>query len=208
MKIFYILLNIIFIAVATLAFEAYFSGKPEQDLLVKKKKNKTPVKTTAIRKPSTKNIPKTQMPDTTVLVKNNLFTPDRGQEAETEEKSAASAPSPHPELKLVGVCSFGKIQGAIILENNRRAPVRRTGTNKQEDPPKRFYLLGEQLDNGFTLKQVNEKSVVLNKGSDQIVLPLEKNNKQSPTVSPVRPAPTVNRHLPNNRRLPNRDGRR
>ena len=84
----------------------------------------------------------------------------------------------------MGVCSFGEISGAIILDKQASAaatsPQPSRLRNKGIPSPgaasataPRFYKLGEQLENGFTLSEINSDSIVLSRGREQIVLKLE-----------------------------------
>ncbi len=117
-----------------------------------------------------------EIPDIASLWDNNLFSPYR-----TGDGGPLLGAAKPTGMELMGVCSFGDVAGAIMLDKQASAAVSQPGRLRNKgvlsqgasaNAP-RFYKLGEQLENGFTLSEINSDSVVLSRGREQIVLKLE-----------------------------------
>ncbi|MCF6175290.1 MAG: hypothetical protein L3J71_05955 [Victivallaceae bacterium] len=184
MKFLYIVLNILFITVIVIASRSYFVPA-DDNLLNKTKKVKATTATPVKTKQQTK--PQTAKPlNANIAVKYNLFNPNRGGSANNDAgiKKASNRNSyAGQQFKLVGVYRFGKKHGAIIISSNRssrsRSGRRARKITTAPKKAKRFYRLGDMLDNGFILKKVDTRTVLLSKGSESITLEMERNN---PTV--------------------------
>lgn len=182
MKFFYIILNIGFITVIVITVHSFFAStvnpavRLTKQLKVKKSK---PVSTVVVKKNNNKVL------DANIAIKYNLFAPNRGNVAGQQQvtRNPLNNSSSARKFKLVGVYRFGKIRGAIILSSPqsrlrsrsryRRRPVQPASAKQQT---KRFYRVGEMVNDGFRLKKVETRTVLLTKGSESITLEIEHNN--------------------------------
>lgn len=123
------------------------------------------------------------IPEISELYDNNLFHPNRGRNDVDAASSLSSPPMVKPQsLELVGICEFGDIKGAIILDNNS-AP--KTGFAHVSQ----YYKIGATLSNGYKLMSINNDSVVLAYGSNQFTLKLEHGDKGSTARNAAVPPP-------------------
>lgn len=177
MKSFYIFLNIFLVILALLLLAVNFSFKPyppDKILTMAPVLNETVQATQKIKSG------REEVPDIASLWENNLFSAYRSGEG-----GPLLGPAKPTGMELLGVCSFGDVSGAIIIDKQASATalpqpgrLRNRGISSPAggaaggNAP-RFYKLGEQLENGFTLSEINSDSVVLSRGREQIVLKLE-----------------------------------
>lgn len=176
MKSFYIFLNIFLVIVAVLLLAVNFSFKPyPPDKIL----SMAPVLNENVQLAQKIKSGREEVPDIASLWENNLFSAYRSGEG-----GPLLGPAKPTGMELLGVCSFGDISGAIIIDKQasatalpqagrlrNRVPLASSGAAGGNAP--RFYKLGEQLENGFTLSEINSDSVVLSRGREQIVLKLE-----------------------------------
>ncbi|MFA6567745.1 MAG: hypothetical protein WCS96_05990 [Victivallales bacterium] len=174
MRTFYIFSNLFLfiLAVLLLAVNIAFKPHPPDKIL-----SAAPVLNETVSSAQKIKGGREEIPDIASLWDNNLFSPYRSGEG-----GALLGAARPTGMELMGVCSFGDVSGAIILDKQASAAAPQAGRlrNKGISPPgaasataPRFYKLGEQLENGFTLSEINPDSVVLSRGREQIVLKLE-----------------------------------
>lgn len=175
MRSFYIFLNIFLFIFAALLLAVNISFKPQPpDKIL----SMAPVLNETVQSAEKVKGGREEIPEIAALWENNLFSPYRSGEG----GSLLGAAKP-TGLELLGVCSFGEVSGAIILDKQASAAVTSQPSrlrNRGIPSPgaasataPRFYKLGEQLENGFTLSEINSDSIVLSRGREQIVLKLE-----------------------------------
>ncbi len=175
MKSFYIFLNVFLFILAVLLFALNVSFKqyPPDKIL-----SMAPVLNGNAQSAQKIKGGREEIPDIASLWDNNLFSPYRSGEG--GPLLGAAKPT---GMELLGVCVFGEVSGAIVLDKQAAAAVslqpsrlRNRGIpspgGASANAP-RFYKLGEQLENGFTLSEINPDSIVLSRGREQIVLKLE-----------------------------------
>lgn len=166
----YLLLNAIFIIAIVMLLDTYASSiELTDDSLSKRTQSRKRVK--KIRK---KRRVELVIPDenlVAILNNSNLFESNRG-----EEIVVATAKTPkrnNSSFKLMGVCHFGKLKGAIISSSSRS----KTSSGKS------YFTIGEEVGDGYKLYEIAVKSVVLKNGSRKISLELAKaDNKPSRAV--------------------------
>ena len=81
-------------------------------------------------------------------------------------------------LRLIGLCSYGDVRGAIIEDKNRN----KRNANGRKGKARQFYKInGKSLDNGYKLVKViyaetpkESDSVILELGNKEIVLILDR----------------------------------
>ena len=184
MKYLYIALNILFISVIVIASRSYFAST--DDNLISKTKKSKPSTTHSVKTKQNPSVKTVSQLNANIAVQHNLFNPNRGGSANKQTGNKPSSRNNHvaQKFKLVGVYRFGKNHGAIIISSNQSRRSRSSRRNRNNPPPttskvKRFYRMGDVLDNGFILKKVETRTVVLSKGSESITLEIEHNN---PTI--------------------------
>ncbi|MFA6291881.1 MAG: hypothetical protein WC637_08885 [Victivallales bacterium] len=175
MRSFYIFLNIflLLLAVLLLAVNISLTPSPPDKIL-----SMAPVLNESVQASQKTKGGKETPPDIASLWENNLFSPYRSGEG-----GSLLGPARPTGMELLGVCSFGEVSGAIIIDKQASAAaapqlgrLRGRGTPSPGGPSAtapRFYKLGEQLENGFSLSEINSDSIVLSRGREQIVLKLE-----------------------------------
>ncbi len=175
MRSFYIFLNIFLFVFAVLLLAVNISLKPyPPDKIL----SMAPVLNETVQSDKRVKGGREEIPDIASLWDNNLFSPYRSGEGGPLLGGARPT-----GLELLGVCSFGEVSGAIILDKQASAAAvpqpGRLRTRGISSPgaasatAPRFYKLGEQLENGFTLSEINSDSIVLSRGREQIALKLE-----------------------------------
>ncbi|HPN84986.1 MAG TPA: hypothetical protein PK821_06580 [Victivallales bacterium] len=93
-------------------------------------------------------------------------------------------------LELIGICKYGDVSGAIILDKsssqnaanprlpNPLIPQRgKPGVAKGELP--QFYKQDDSLANGFVVREIQQDSVLLTRGREQVTLPIEFEDSES-----------------------------
>lgn len=177
MKSFYIFLNVFLVIVAVLLLAVNLSFKPyPPDKIL----SMAPVLNENVQATQKIKGGREEVPDIASLWENNLFSAYRSGEG-----GPLLGPAKPTGMELLGVCSFGDVSGAIIIDKQTSATaLPQPGRLRSRGIPSpaggaaggiapRFYKLGEQLENGFTLSEINSDSVVLSRGREQIVLKLE-----------------------------------
>jgi hypothetical protein len=177
MRSFYIFLNLFLFIVAMFLLVLNFSYRPQPpDKIL----SMAPVLNESVQPVRGLKGGREAVPDVAALWENNLFSPYRSGEG-----GALLGAAKPTGMELMGVCSFGDVSGAIILDKQtsvaapsqfgrlrgRVNPLQARGSSSATAP--HFYKLGEQLENNFTLSEINSDSVVLSRGREQIVLKLE-----------------------------------
>lgn len=160
MRKIYLILNIVFIIVIVMLLRAY-ANKVQA---LTSPSTKSPLKKNVDKKIKISK-KKIVVPDENIvatLTNSNLFEVNRGEEVVAETAEKAPAARTNYSFKLMGVCHFGKLKGAIITDNSRQAS------------DKNYFTIGEDVGNGFKLYEVAEKSVVLKNGAKTITLELVK----------------------------------
>ena len=175
MRSFYIFLNIFLFIMAVLLLAVNISFKPyPPDKIL----SMAPVLNETVQSGQKIKGGKEEISEIASLWENNLFSPYRSGEG--GPLLGAARPT---GMELLGVCSFGEVSGAIIVDKQTSAAavpqpgrLRNRGgasSGAASATMPRFYKLGEQLENGFTLSEINFDSIVLSRGREQIVLKLE-----------------------------------
>jgi hypothetical protein len=190
MKVFLITINIFLLLAFALAGYAVFSySSPSKPKALLKTPEASDIKfPTAMDNDRSKKIPALA-----ALWEHNLFDPKRGN-----EDAVVDAPIiKNSEMELIGICRYGETAGAIILisqknvvapqrnprfRRGRRTPVPQPQVQKQQNQQKqakRYYRIGQTMDNGYVLKEVNSDSVLVSRGSDELVLKMDYADKGS-----------------------------
>ena len=173
MRTFYIFLNLalFILVVLLLVLNLSFKSQPPDKIL-----SMAPVLNENVQLAQKMKGGREEIPDIASLWDNNLFSPYR-----TGDGGPLLGAARPTGMELVGVCSFGDVAGAIMLDKQASAAAPQPGRLRNKGvisqgasaTAPRFYKLGEQLENGFTLSEINSDSVVLSRGREQIVLKLE-----------------------------------
>lgn len=136
------------------------------------------------------------LPDIKAVWDRNLFDPARGAAEKMEEGVAAAK---RADLELIGICKFGEVSGAIIV-NKSSSPAQGAAPGQQPGQPgaskgkgeKRYYNIGQRMSNGFVLKEVYGDHVILARGNEEMVLKLQfgddSSNKRIASVG-IKPEP-------------------
>ena len=81
-------------------------------------------------------------------------------------------------LRLIGLCSYGDVRGAIIEDKNR---IKRNANGRKGKAREFYKINGKKLDNGYKLVKViyaktpkESDSVVLKLGNKEILLTLDR----------------------------------
>ncbi|HCE42722.1 MAG TPA: hypothetical protein DET40_04170 [Lentisphaeria bacterium] len=183
MKIFYIFLNMFLFILAVLLLVLNLTFKPHvQDKILSMAPD---LKKSAFVVSKIKG-EREEVPGVSALWENNLFSPYRSGDGGPLLGTARPV-----GMELLGVSRLGDIAGAVIIDKTpsispSAPPTRIRGSrgvapaasSSQASAPK-FWKLGEQLPNGFFLSEVNNDSVVLSRGREQIVLKLDYSSQES-----------------------------
>lgn len=123
------------------------------------------------------------IPQMTVIWEKNLFLPSRGAQDKGE---AVSDKAKHSDLELVGICKFGTVSGAIIVNKNRsqenfappvqgnqKLPPQLKAQTQGGKPEKRYFQQGQRMSNGYLLKEIHSDHVVLSRGNEEVILKLQ-----------------------------------
>lgn len=172
----YLLLNTIFIIIIVMLLNVYAKSLEASEKLAKKRsQNTTQVK--KIKKKRRVHV-KAAISDedlVAILKDSNLFEANRGEEL-VENAKKPDAPRNNTSFKLMGVCHFGELKGAIITSNSR----------SKISSGKSYFTIGEDVGDGYKLYEVAEKNVVLKNGNRKITLDLSKvENKPQRLKRPV-----------------------
>ncbi len=182
MKLFYIALNIFLFIMIVLLTALNLTFKPHAaDKILTSAPDFN--KTAFVLKPVKSE--RETVAGASALWENNLFSPYRSGDGGPLLGGARPV-----GMELLGVSRLGDIAGAIIIDKTPSTapaamPSRIRGNRgpasvaaPQANAPK-FWKLGEQLQNGFFLSEVNSDSVVLSRGREQIVLKLDYSSQES-----------------------------
>jgi type II secretion system (T2SS) protein C len=172
----YLILNTIFIIAIVMLLNAYAKSiETPEELSKKRKQNIKRVNKTRKKRRVEVVIPDENLVAT--LNNSNLFEVNRGEELVKATKNT-SGPRNNSSFKLMGVCHFGKLKGAIITSSSR----------SKNSSGKSYFTIGEEVGDGYKLYEVAAKAVVLKNGSRKINLELTKaeNKPQRPRVTPRR----------------------
>ncbi len=161
MRKIYLILNIIFITAVVILLNAYAGGiQSSVDTL-----NKRPLKRNKLNKKIKIRNRQVIIPDEnliSILTNSNLFEVNRGEETVVAKKSSGTRTKYN--FKLMGVCHFGKLKGAIITNSSRN----RASSGKS------YFTIGEEVGDGFKLYDITSKTAILKNGTRKISLELAK----------------------------------
>lgn len=137
---------------------------------------------------------KATAPQLNIIRSKNIFSPDRGSEAPSQDDTNGRKSTP-PKFELVGICSIGDQAGAII-------DVKTNGTSSSGSKKKRYFSLGEEIHDGFKLDSIAENSVVVARNNETLEIKIDGTRfaaevgkqKAARPISPPSgaPAPTAN----------------
>ena len=105
-------------------------------------------------------------PQLAMIRDQNLFSPHRGAQV-SETSSRSDEKKRAPRFELVGICSIGENAGAIIETKN--GPGAGSGNGKRS-----YFTVGSEVDNGFVLESVGERSVVLRRNQETLELKISR----------------------------------
>ncbi len=187
MKIYYagasLVLSILLIAVLTAHLKFKIS---EPDKILRKSPREATVKYPL---PQEQNR-SANIPQMTVIWEKNLFLPSRGAQDKGE---VLADKAKHSDLELVGICKFGTVSGAIIVNKNRSqenfVPPPQPGAQNHPPqlkaqaqgakPEKRYFQQGQRMSNGYLLKEIHNDHVVLSRGNEEVILKLQFGDESS-----------------------------
>lgn len=181
MRKIYLLINTIFIIVIVMLLDAYAKNiessekSSSQKIQIKKQVKKT-------RRKRQRKVVVHDENLVAILKDSNLFEVNRGEEI-VSAKAKTPTPRKNSNFKLMGVCLFGKLKGAIITCSGR----------SKKSSGKSYFTIGEDVGDGYKLYEVAAKTVVLKNGSRKISLELAK--ADSKIVRPVRTSRTTSRRV-------------
>ena len=161
------------------------SAVPQVVAAKKNRNNKTaPASTTAPAAPAA--VSKFKYPAdaqaAAVIVNKNIFN--------TQRIGGAVGGRGVATYSLVGVTNVGNVQAAVILtKGNVRMP--------NNMPPKRYYRVGDELPNGYTLSEIKSDGVVLSRGSSTMNLVLAQASENFPAARTNRPRPNQTQQMLN-----------
>jgi Type II secretion system protein C len=158
----YLILNTIFIIAIVMLLNVYAKSIEASEGLSKKRKQNIK----RVKKTRKKRRAKVVIPDENliaILNNSNLFEANRGEELVKATKKS-SGPKNNSSFKLMGVCHFGKLKGAIITCSRR----------SKASSGKSYFTIGEEVGDGYKLYDIAAKNVVLKNGSRKISLDLTK----------------------------------
>jgi type II secretory pathway component PulC len=122
--------------------------------------------------------------DYAVVTEQNLFHPERKMPPDKSEKEM-----PRPDLVLYGTLITAETSIAYV--EDRKAPYSTPGRGKRQMAIKK----GESVS-GYVLQEVGPNQIILTRGDDRIVVPLDAKDSRragdaSAKVAPDRPMPAV-----------------
>ncbi|MHB9139527.1 MAG: hypothetical protein ACYC4Q_09000 [Victivallaceae bacterium] len=178
MKIIYSILILIFIVVAVFCFRDFFSASSAQSPAEKDSRLAAGASKAPRKKVETVENPDIAGHGISELLDSNIFEIDRGISPEQRQSSGGGASVPGKDLfTLTGVYKFCGVKGAIIIKRIPSAPRQRNmGFNKnpvaavKENSIKNFFKLGDEVGHGYTLAVVEDKTVILKKDGEELVL--------------------------------------
>ena len=134
-----------------------------------------------------------------IIPEKNLFHPERKVVVAAVETPPPPPPPPPPletpDLVLYGTVISSNLRIAYIEEKNKKRPAQpQPNSQPQVQPEKeqRVFQLGDAIS-GFTLKEINEDSVVLYRGEEklevQVFDPADPKKRTPPPVTMAAPPP-------------------
>lgn len=182
MKMALFLLNILLVVAlfSMTAYNLFDKGKSGQEYSVVKRSDKksTPVKA------QVKHSIRTKAEDQeSVIVKHNLFNPERNPNAQTGRGGGQL------QLTLVGVSITEKSKGAVILQKSNNRQFRfpgfgqwgnRQNNNQPQQALQQYIRVGEKLPNGYVLTEVTRTGAVLTLNGNKMELKLQEASKNQP----------------------------
>ena len=174
MRRIYLILNTIFIIAIVMLLNSYANSiGSSNDSLNGKTQTRKRVKKTRKKRRVEVVLPDENL--VALLNNSNLFEANRGEEV-VAAKTKSSGSRNKSNFKLMGVCHFGKLKGAIITSSSR----------SKASSGKSYFTIGEEVGDGYKLYEVAAKTVVLKNGGRKISLELTKadNKPYRPGVTP------------------------
>ncbi len=114
------------------------------------------------------------------LADRNLFDPRRGVPVEHSDgnagKSELATPPTPVDLTLTGLYRFGGEAGAVIVLPRQTAPV---GGGIPLSPP-RLFRVGDSLENGYCIQEIQPGQAVLSQGEQTLILTLRRKSEKKP----------------------------
>lgn len=109
--------------------------------------------------------------DFTAVASNNLFHPSRGKSIPDKENNTTPVNRPRGILKfeLKGVCHSGGRYAALIVCRGGSASKRGDDLKKADSD---LYHTGNEIADGYILKEVKKRSVLIERGQEKIELEL------------------------------------
>lgn len=148
--------NTILAFLLALSLWGALAGSTGSTLEVGKKKNRNKAKTTAgtaAPTPVKFKVPGSEEA-VSMIVRKNVFDPQR--------TGGAAGGRGVATYTLVGIYRVNKTQGAIITSKG--------GVRRGNMPVKQFFRVGDTLPNGYTLSEIGNNQVILNRGASRMTL--------------------------------------
>ena len=185
MKMALFLLNTLLVAalLSMTAFNLFDKGKNDQEYTVVKRSEKkaAPAKVKADHTIQTKT-----GDQESVIVKQNLFNPERNPDAQTGRGGGRI------QLTLVGISITENSKGAVILQKGGntnsfvppgfppRPNWQNNNRNQQKQAYQQYIRVGEKLANGYVLTEVSRTGAVLTLNGNRMELKLQEASKNQP----------------------------
>ncbi len=193
MKIYYAAATVVLSIVLIIMLAAHLNFKSsEPDKILRKTPREASLKYPVPQEQNRSS----NIPQMTVIWEKNLFLPSRGAQDKGE---AVADKAKHSDLELVGICKFGAVSGAIIVNKNRAQenivppaqgtlPAQMKAQQAQgAKPEKRYFQQGQRMSSGYLLKEIHNDHVVLSRGNEEVILKLqfgdESSNKRLASMS-------------------------
>ena len=131
--------------------------------------------------PTTPQISRRVKEDFSTIAANNLFHPQRGKATPEKEKEAAQKNKQQAILKfeLKGIYHSDNRHGALIVYRGNSKTAANTDLKKADAD---LFFLGKEISDGYILKEVRNRSVVIMRGNEKIEVELTM--LQGPEKSP------------------------
>lgn len=109
--------------------------------------------------------------DFSTIAANNLFHPQRGKATPEKEKEAAQKNKQQAILKfeLKGIYHSDNRHGALIVYRGNSKTAANTDLKKADAD---LFFLGKEISDGYILKEVRNRSVVIMRGNERIEVEL------------------------------------
>lgn len=121
--------------------------------------------------PTTPQISRRVKEDFSTIAANNLFHPQRGKATPEKEKEAAQKNKQQAILKfeLKGIYHSDNRHGALIVYWGNSKTAANTDLKKADAD---LFFLGKEISDGYILKEVRNRSVVIMRGNEKIEVEL------------------------------------